>query len=188
MEELTNNPLIVALCSAIAGGGLTQIITSIIAKVRNKGEKMNDLAQFITQIQHMTGQTITTVQKISGDTITTVQKSFEDIITTVQQTYESIIESEQKAIEMANRNYDMSQAREERLLQIIGQDKVYRDSLERKNAQKRTVINAAYDCDKLSGAKNPIEECAVLKANSEYYKRREHCESCTQDVKKEGKR
>lgn len=185
MEEIASNPLVVALCSAIAGGGLTQIITSLIAKFRNKGEKMNDLAQFMTQVQAISGDTVSTVQKISADTITTIQRSFGDTINTVQKTYEGIIESEQKAVEMANRNYDMSQAREEKLLQIISADKVYRDTLERKNAQKRTIINKGYECEKLSGLHNPTEECAVLKANAEYYRRREHCENCTQEVKKE---
>ena len=185
MENLVDNPLIVALCSAIAGGGLTQIVTVIIAKFRNKGEKMNDLAQFMTQVQAISGNTVNTVQKISADTITTIQRSFGDTIATVQKTYEGIIESEQKAVEMANRNYDMSQAREEKLLHIISADKVYRDTLERKNAQKRTIINKAYECEKLSGLTNPAEECAVLKANSEYYRRREHCESCTNEVKED---
>lgn len=187
MEEIASNPLIVALCSAIAGGGLTQIVVSLIAKFRNKGEKMNDLAQFMTQVQAISGDTVSTVQKISAETITTIQRSFGDTISVVQKTYEGIIESEQKAVEMANRNYEMSEAREEKLLMIISEDKTYRSALERKNAQKRTIINKAYECDKLSGLKNPSEECAVLKANSEYYRRREHCESCAQEVKKEVK-
>lgn len=185
MEILADNPFVLAICSAIAGGGFTQIVTSIIAKFRNKGEKMNDLANFMTQVQSISGDTVSTVQKISADTITTIQRSFGDTISTMQKTYEGIIVSEQKAVEMANRNYDMSQAREEKLLQIISTDKVYRSTLERKNAQKRTIINKAYECDKLSGVKNPTEECAVLKANAEYYRRREHCESCKQEIKEE---
>lgn len=183
MENLVDNPLFLALCSAISGGALTQIATSIIAKIRNKGEKMNDLAQFMTQVQSISSDTVSTVQKISADTITTIQHSFGDTIATVQKTYEGIIESEQKAVEMANRNYDMSQAREEKLLQLMSQDKLYRDSLERKNAQKRTIINKGYECNKLSGLQNPAEECAVLKANAEYYRRKEHCETCRQEVK-----
>ena len=183
MEDLTSNPLIVALCSMVAGGGLTQIIISIISRVKSKGEKMNDIAHFMAEMQKMSSNIITTVQKISGETNATMLKSFGETISTVQKTYDSIIESEQKAVEMANRNYDMSQAREERLLKIISQDKVYRDTLERKNSQKRSTINRAYDCEHLIGVKNPIEECAVLKANSEYYKRREHCESCVQEIK-----
>lgn len=183
MENLVDNPLFLALCSAISGGALTQIATSIIAKIRNKGEKMNDLAQFMTQVQSISSDTVSTVQKISADTITTIQHSFGDTIATVQKTYEGIIESEQKAVEMANRNYDMSQAREEKLLQLMSQDKLYRDSLERKNAQKRTIINKGYECNKLSGLQNPAEECAVLKANAEYYRSREHCETCRQEVK-----
>jgi len=183
MEELTNNPLLVALCSMIAGGGLTQIVTSIISRIKDKGQRMNDTAHFMAQLQKMSSDIITTVQKISGETNATMLKSFGETISTVQKTYDSIIVSEQKAVEMANRNYDMSQAREERLLKIISQDKVYRDTIERKNAQKRTSINKAYDCEFLEGVQNPIEKCVVLKANAEYYKRREHCESCVQEIK-----
>lgn len=135
------------ISSFIGGIGLSSIVIAIINKVKSKGEKRNEFADFLDKINTL----------------------FSNTIETVTSTYQTIIESEKEAVEIANKNFEMSQLREERQLQIINQERKRSERLELKNAKKRGVINKAYECSIVKESSNPAEVCAVLKANEDYY-------------------
>lgn len=148
------------ISSFVGGAGLSSIVIAIINKVKSKGEKRNEFADFLDKINTL----------------------FSNTITTVQQTYSQIIETEKEAVEIANKNFEMSQLREERQLQIIHNERKRAEVLESKNARKREVINRAYDCSIVKESSDPAEVCAVLKANNEYYVKKQsekhNCSDC----------
>ena len=135
------------ISSFLVGIGFSSIVIAIINKVKSKGEKRNEFAEFLDKINTL----------------------FSNTIETVQSTYQTIIESEKEAVEIANKNFEMSQLREERQLQIIHNERKRMEKLENKNAKKRGIINKAYECQIVKESSNPAEVCAVLKANEIYY-------------------
>ena len=169
MEDLIVSTLVTGLSTFLAGSGITTIIITIINKRKDKGQRRSEFADFLDKMNTMFTNTI---------------KAMETTYNTMESTYKSIIDSEQKAVEIANKNFEMSQQREERQLNIINSDRKRYDKLEKKNAKKRTIINKAYECDIVKNSSSPVEVCAVLKANSDYYMQRDHCETCIEDIKK----
>lgn len=155
--------------SFIAGSGIATIAVTIINKIKDKGQKRSEFADFLDKINTMFTKTVSAME-------TTYQ--------TMETTYKSIIDSEQKAVEIANKNFEMSSQREERQLNIINGDRKRQDKLEKKNARKRAIINKAYECDIVKNSSSPTEVCSVLRANADYYQQRSHCENCIEDIKK----
>lgn len=160
MEYLTDGSLLSDLGGFIAGSGITGVVITIINKIKSKGEKRNEFADFLDKINTL----------------------FLNTINTMESTYKNIIETEQNAVEMANRNFEMSQQREAKQLSIINNERGRVNKLEQKNARKRVVINKAYECDIVKQATEPAQVCAVLKANAEYYQEKHsepvQCSSC----------
>lgn len=135
------------ISSFVGGIGLSSIVIAVINKVKSKGEKRNEFAEFLDKINTL----------------------FSNTINTVTSTYQTIIDSEKEAVEIANKNFEMSQLREERQLQIINNERKRSEKLEYKNAKKNGIINRAYECQIVKESTNPSEVCAVLKANESYH-------------------
>lgn len=166
---MITSALLTGLSSFLAGSGITTVIVTIINKRKDKGQKRSEFADFLDKINTMFTKTVAAME-------TTYQ--------TMETTYKSIIESEQKAVDIANKNFEMSSLREERQLNIINGDRKRQDKLEKKNARKRAIINKAYECEIVKNSSSPTEICSVLKANADYYAQRNHCETCLEDIKK----
>lgn len=150
------------ISSFVGGIGLSSIVITIINKVKSKGEKRSELADFLDKINTL----------------------FSNAINTVTSTYQTIIDSEKDALEIANKNFEMSQLREERQLQIIESERKRVETLEGKNAKKNDVINKAYECQIVKESTNPAEVCAVLKANEIYHmdKYKDKIHKCTECI------
>ena len=165
MDFLTNLNLS-DLATFLAGSGISAVILKVVDKIKSKGEKRNEFADFLDKINTL----------------------FSNTINTVENTYKSIIDSEKAAVEMANKNFEMSQLREERQLAIINNERIRSDKLEGKNAKKSAIINQAYECDIVKQSSAPAEVCAVLKANAKYYtekhaEKQHHCNNCLTESK-----
>ena len=164
MDFLTNLNLS-DLATFLAGSGISAVILKVVDKIKSKGEKRNEFADFLDKINTL----------------------FSNTINTVENTYKSIIDSEKAAVEMANKNFEMSQLREERQLTIINNERIRSDKLESKNAKKRAIINQAYECDIVKKSSSPSDVCAVLKANAKYYKekhadKKQQCNNCLTEI------
>lgn len=164
--DFLNNLNLSDLATFLAGSGISAVILKVVDKIKSKGEKRNEFADFLDKINTL----------------------FSNTINTVENTYKSIIDSEKAAVEMANKNFEMSQLREERQLTIINNERIRSDKLEGKNAKKRAIINQAYECDIVKQSSAPAEVCAVLKANAKYYNEKQEakkhqCNNCLTEIK-----
>lgn len=139
------------LIGVIGGGGVTTIVTAIISKVRNKGQKMNDNDEHLKTLSEIMSETIKNVQEINKETISNLKSEL------------------QQAQELTK----LSHAREDQLIELVQKGREYAEILEAKNKQKNRIIQSAKKCDLLKG--KPLDECVVLNAYDEYSECRATC-------------
>lgn len=147
------------LIGVIGGGGVTTIVTAIIGKIRNKGQKMNDNDEHLKTLSEIMSDTIKNVQEINKETISNLKSEL------------------QQAQELTK----LSHQREDQLIALINKGREYQDALEKSSKLKTKIIQKARKCDLLQG--KPLEDCIVLNAYDEYAE----CKSaCKLNNKKEG--
>lgn len=143
------------LIGVVGGGGVTTIVTAIINKMRNKGQKMNDNDEHLKTLSEVMSKTIKNIQEINKETIKSVQETNKETI--------SNLKSE---LEQAQELTKLSHAREDQLIELVNKGREYAEVLEAKNKHKNRIIQSARKCDLLKGL--PLEECVVLNAYDEY--------------------
>lgn len=129
---------------ALGGGCVTTIVTTIISKVRNKGERTADNDEHLKTLSEIMSETIKNVQEINKETIANLKAE-------LQQSQELI---------------KLSHAREDNLIELINKGREYQDALIAKNKHKNKIIHKAHNCNLLKG--KPLEDCVVLNAYEEY--------------------
>ena len=132
------------LIGIIGGGGVTTIVTAIIGKIRNKGQKMNDNDEHLKTLSEIMSDTIKNVQEINKETISNLKSEL------------------QQAQELTK----LSHQREDQLIALINKGREYQDALEKSGKLKTKIIQKARKCDLLQG--KPLEDCIVLNAYDEY--------------------
>ena len=130
------------LLTILGGGAGGAAILALVQKIRNKGDIQKDMASVLQTITEAFDTTLTRVQESSG-----------------------------KAIEAADRNFNMSTEREKRLIQLLTEDADYKHKTDEKLSRMdermvflTAVINKSSNCKFLKN--KPNTECPVIVANS----------------------
>lgn len=139
------------LIGVIGGGGVTTVVTTIINKSRNKGQKMVDNDTHLQTLSEIMTETIKNVQEINKETISNLKSE----------------------LAQAQELTKLSHQREDQLIELVNKGREYQDILEAKNKHKNKIIHKARKCDLLKGL--PLEECVVLAAYDEYTECKENC-------------
>lgn len=145
------------LIGVIGGGGITTIITTLINKSRNKGQKMNDNDTHLQTLSEIMTETIKNVQEINKETISNLKSE----------------------LAQAQELTKLSHAREDQLIELVNKGREYQEILEIKNKHKNKIIQQARKCDLLQG--KLLEDCVVLNAYDEYTECKEHCKLRKED-------
>lgn len=135
----------------LGGGTVGTVATSIIGKMRNKGQKISDNDNHLQQLSQIMTETIRNVQEINKETISNLKLEL------------------QQAQELTK----LSHQREDSLIELVNRGREYQEILELKNKHKNKIIQKARKCDLLEG--KPLEECIVLNAYDEYTECKESC-------------
>lgn len=145
------------LIGMIGGGGVTTIVTTIINKARNKGQKMVDNDTHLQTLSEIMTETIKNVQEINKETISNLKSE----------------------LAQAQELTKLSHQREDQLIELVNKGREYQDILEAKNKHKNKIIHKARKCDLLQG--KPLEDCVVLAAYDEYTECKVNCKLNKQD-------
>lgn len=145
------------LIGVIGGGGITTIVTTIINKARNKGQKMVDNDTHLQTLSEIMTETIKNVQEINKETISNLKSE----------------------LAQAQELTKLSHQREDQLIELVNKGREYQDILEAKNKHKNKIIHKARKCDLLQG--KPLEDCVVLAAYDEYTECKVNCKLNKQD-------
>ena len=135
----------------LGGGGVTTIVTTLINKSRNRGQKMSDNDAHLKQLSTIMTDTINSVQEINKGVIANLKSEL------------------QQSQELTK----LSHQREDSLIELINKGREYQEVLELKNKHKSKIIQKARKCDLLQG--KSLDDCVVLTAYDEYAECKEQC-------------
>ena len=147
------------IVGVIGGGTAGTVLTAIINKIRNKGQKMSDNDTHLKQLSEIMSETIKNVQDINKETISGLKAE--------------LIQQQELT--------KLSHQREDQLIALIQREREYREVIEKNGKHKTKIIQKARKCDFLKG--KSLEECIVLDAYDHYTECKAECKLAKDEEK-----